>query len=159
RQQRHLEVEVWSNVINVWSDGVLVLQVFDAFNLTATEHGLQWWNYGDPWSTLTNFEVDGTLLPVVTSISLDGPTTAIVDRPTTLTATLGDAAGAPVTGSYVRWPKPDAAGLSLTPVTALTATLVSSEIGTFTVTAKAPRGPAAGATATITVTPCVDPLA
>jgi len=158
-QMIQLAVQAFDDGIVVKFNDTVIMSIVDGFSATATRHGVLWNSTSDPFSSFDNFRATGTLPPAVTTLTLDAPsTTLFVDYSETATAAALDPGGAPVSGVGVRWFSSNAAVVSKSATGPLTATIMAREIGTSIVTANAARGPAGGASLTVTVAACVDPL-
>jgi uncharacterized protein YjdB len=130
--------------------GNFTLQATDAFNVTATKHGLQW--YWDGLTTYDNFSVVGTPPPVpaVVTVTPAAPSIAF-NGTTTLTAQAYSSTNQVLSGVTYGWQSSNPSVLAITGTSGntATATVTGMATGSATITATPTYGASGSATVTV----------
>jgi hypothetical protein len=137
--------------ISVYWDNTLEVTTTDSFNINATKYGVRWSMY-DTTSTYDNFRITGTLPPPPTRTAITPSSNAIVfDQVVTLTAKAYDASDVEMANVSFTWASSNPQAASIGAISATTAQLQGTGIGSATITATPNRGP--NSLATVNVTP------
>ena len=126
-----------------------VLQTTDPFNVTGTRSGLEWYA-GDGTAAFDNFQTVGFPLPPVAGVVIaPGPVTVPFKRSQVLTAQAYNAAGGPLWGVSFGWSSSNPAAVTVTALTATTATVSAVGPGAATISATPVLGTPGNTTVTV----------
>jgi membrane-bound inhibitor of C-type lysozyme len=141
---------VGSSLQGYWDD-VLTVQTTEAFQQTATRHGLDWNSAYDATTTYDNFTLLDARTPVVvTRVAISpNPISVRAGGTQVVAAQAFDAAGAPVSGVPITWSTGDTAIATVT-TASVTTTVTGVTSGATTLTASTPNQISATVPVTIT---------
>jgi hypothetical protein len=146
----HLQATLAGSSIQVWADGVLMIQATESFNATATRHGLVWVMTADPEATYDNFEIRGTLPPAIASVVVTPSLATIAFRATqTFVAHAFDTMGQPVNAGVFAWTTSNPVALTVPARLDTTVIATGQAPGRGTVIATALNGVSGSATVTV----------